>query len=57
MIDPTTRSDLLERAEEARRLAEQMYDAEDRAELRRLGDMLHRLAHTWVSNVKSEWLH
>ena len=57
MIDPATRNDLLERAEEARRAAELMEDAEARAELRRLGDMLHRLAHTWVIDVHSQWLH
>ena len=57
MIDPATRNELLERAEEARRAAELMQDAEARDELRRLGDMLQRLAHTWVIDVRSEWLH
>jgi hypothetical protein len=57
MIDPATRNDLLERAEEARRAAEQMHDAEARAELNRLGDLLHRLANTWVIEPKSKWLH
>ena len=57
MIDPATRNELLERAEEARRAAEQMDDAEARDELRRLGDMLDRLAHTWVIDAHSQWLH
>jgi len=57
MIDPATRNDLLERAEEARRAADLMEDAEARVELRRLGDMLDRLAHTWVTEARSQWLH
>ena len=57
MIDSATRNELLERAQEAHRAAELMQDAEARDELRRLGDMLHRLAHTWVIDVESEWIH
>jgi hypothetical protein len=57
MIDSATRNELLERAEEARRAAELMQDAEARDELRRLGDMLDRLARTWVIDVQSQWLH